>query len=166
MLFEVVDHDGQASTVRVSSNHRQGVTLNVFDPDEKECGQVFLEPTANGYRLRLRTEKGVEYIPFVAWRNEGRRLRDILPDYRSVLSRRTYNILAQGRIRNLRLKEFLKLLRRASDSDSCGAPWVKDRRKQAVTLCHVGRRIGPKTVAELTRVFLEEPIHAQGEGQG
>lgn len=165
MLFEVVDHDGQASAVHVSGHHRQGVTLNVFDPDDKECGQVFLEPTVNGYRLRLRTEKGVEYIPFVVWRNEGRRLRDILPSYSGVLSRRTYNILAQARIRNLRVKEFLKLLRRASENDSGGVPWVKSRRKPAVTLCNVGRRIGPKTISELTRVFLDEPIQAQFEGQ-
>lgn len=164
MLFEVVDHDGQASTVRVSGNRRQGIVLNVFDPDDEECGQVFLEPTANGYRLRLRTEKGVEYIPFVVWRNEGRRLGDILPGYRSVLSRRTYNILAQGRIRNLRVKEFLKLLRRASENGSGGVPWVKNRRRPAVTLCHVGRRIGPKTITELARVFLDEPTHRQIEG--
>ena len=157
-------HGGRTSVVQLSSQFRESVTLTVRGYDDQEWGQVTLQAVADGYEIVWQTATGEESHPFLTWANEGPRVGDILPDYQGKLAPRTYRLLTESRMVHLLFAEFIRLLHKAVAYDADSRPKSWKRRERERTLYPLGFRLGPKTVQELARVFLNNEHSArQGE---
>ena len=151
---ELIEHDGITSILQMDTSRSKDITFRVIGPDDQECGCLILRPVANGYDVCLQTGTGEKRFPFVSWSNEGERIQDILPQYRDMLSPRAHSVLSGRRVNSLLVQEFKRLLRKAVAHDADPQPESRKRKEKFTSLYKLGFRMGPKTVAELSRVFL------------
>lgn len=151
---ELIEHDGVTSILQMDASRFEGITLRVIGPDDQECGCFIFKPVASGYDVCLQTGTGEKRFPFVSWSNEGERIQDILPQYRDLLSSRAYRVLSGRRVSSLLVQEFKRLLRKAVAHDADPQPESRKRDEKFTSLYRLGFRMGPKTVAELSHVFL------------
>ena len=155
-IQDVTGHEGNPAAIHVTSSYTDGVTLSVRDGDGRLLGRLQLKPVVDGYQVCLQEGGYRQVIPFIDRSAEGVLLQDILPDYRNLLSGRTYIILMRPHIREMPVSEFWALLRNSAEIEALnpGPYWRGNRYSR--TFRSKGFGIGPKTVQELIRVFLGE----------
>lgn len=157
-MQEMVDCDGLPIFIQITASQEEGISVCVTDFDHKPLGQLELKPNFNGYHVCLQVGVQRQIIPFIDLSSGGRYLGDILAGYRGVVSGKTFSILARSEIRGLPLSEFLNRLANSVEHDAFrpgptwhGSNWSK-------TLYPMGRGIGPKTIEELAKIFLNEEV--------
>jgi hypothetical protein len=153
---ELVVHGSTTSILRMERTEHSGLQLQVIGPDDREAGCLILQPVADGYEIRLQRAGQETRLPFVTWPAEGQRVADILPQYQERLSPRAYAILSQEWVSCLLVEEFKKLLRKAVAHDADPTRPSYKRNQKFTSLYQLGFRMGPKSVAEMARLFLEE----------
>lgn len=155
-IQEMVDRDGLPTYIQITASHDEGIVICVRGFDEQPLGQLHLKPNFNGYHVCLQVGAKKQIVPFIDLSNEGGCLGDILAGYRGVVSGRTFSILARQEVRNLPLSEFLVRLANSVEHDAFrpGPTWYGSNWSQ--TLYPMGRGIGPKTIQELAKAFLNE----------
>jgi hypothetical protein len=152
----LVTHDGTTSILKVNALVSGGIHIDVIDPEDQRCGRLSLQPVANGYEICLQSDEGEKSFPFVTWSNEGIRVQDILPRYREVLSTRVYSRLTDSKMSQMQVREFKKLLRKAIAHDANPQPESRKRIEKYNSLYYFFvPGLGPKSMAELARVFLD-----------
>ncbi len=149
-----VIHDGLTSLVRLTIDWPRLITLTVIGPDDKEEGQIVLSVQADGYELNLHTSRSQQCLPFLTWPNEGKRVRDILPQYRERLSPQAYQTLDDEDAGNLLVREFRRLLHKAIVYDTDPRPERRKQGRKSQTLYAAAMGLRPAIVQELARVFL------------
>lgn len=157
-MQEMIDCDGLPIYIQITASQDEVITVCVTDFDNKPLGQLELKPNFNGYHVCLQVGAKKQIIPFIDLSNEDGCLEDILAAYRGVVSGRTFSILARQEIRSLPLSEFLDRLAKSVEHDAFrpGPAWQDSNWSE--TLYPMGRRIGPKTIEELAKVFLNEEV--------
>jgi hypothetical protein len=165
IIHEMVARDGLTTTfVQVIACPEGGILVCVKGAEDELLGQLHLKQNRHGYHVCLQAGGQKQRVPFIALSNEGERLGDILPGYRSLLSGRTCGILARREMRELPVAEFLERLGHAVAHDAfrLGPTWRGSNWPE--TLYPISRGIGPKTIQELAKVFLHEEILENASG--
>ena len=153
---ELVVHGSTTSMLQLHRTEQSGLQLQVIGPDDQVAGCLILQPVADGYEVRLKRTGQETCLPFITWPAEGQRVADILPQYRERLSPRAYAILSQEWVSCLLVPEFKKLLRKAVAHDADPTRPSYKRNRKFASLYGVGFRMGPKSVAEMARLFLAD----------
>ena len=157
-IQEMVDGDGLPTFFQITASRDEGIIICVRGFEDEPLGQLHLKQNFNGYHVCLQAGAQKQIIPFIDLSNEGERLGDILAAYRGVLSGRTFGILVRQEMRELPVSEFLERLGNAVEHDAfrLGPTWYGSNRSE--TLYPISRGIGPKTIEELAKVFLNEEV--------
>lgn len=157
-MQEMVDYDGLPTFIHVTASQDEGITVCVTDFDDRPLGQLQLRPNLTGYHVCLQLGVQRQIIPFIDLSNGGIYLGDILAGYRGVVSGKTFSILARQEVRSMSLSEFLDRLAHSVQHDAFrpGPTWQGSNWSQ--TLYPLGRGIGPKTIEELAKIFLNEEV--------
>lgn len=149
-----VIHDGLTSVVQLSTDWPQVITLTIVGPDDMEQGQIVLQAQADGYQVNLHTARSQQCLSFLTWSNQGKRVRDILPQYKKRLSPQAYQVLDDEDAGNLLMAEFRRLLRKAAAFDADSRPNRHKQGHKMQTLYGAALGLRPAIVRELARVFL------------
>lgn len=156
---EMIAGDGLPPTfIQVTASPEGGILICVRGSEDELLGQLHLKQNRNGYHVCLQAGAQKQRIPFIALSAEGERLGDILPEYRSLLSGRTFGILVRREMRELPVAEFLERLGHAVAHDTfrLGPTWRGSNWSE--TLYPLSRGIGPKTIQELAQIFLHKEV--------
>lgn len=157
-IQEMVAHNGLPIFIQVTASPEGGILVCVRGAEDELLGQLHLKQNRSGYHVCLQAGAQKQIVPFIALSDEEERLGDILPAYRSALSGRTFGILARQEMRELSVAEFLERLSHAVAHDAfrLGPTWRGSNWSE--TLYPLSRGIGPKTIQELAKVFLDEEV--------